>query len=378
MAKIFDVMVRGGGIVGNCLALLLAQERFRVVLTASAAPSDPSANVLADVRAFALNQASKQLLESLGCWPAGLAVTAVEQMQVFGDGASQVNFSSELAGGTLAWIVEAPAIEKLLQQALAFQPQIQVLHESSQIHQTSARLTVICEGKLSSTRQALGVEYQRTPYAQSALSVRVRCEQLHLQTARQWFSEGDVLALLPMQGAQGSEVSVVWSLTPEKATQLYRTEADSFEAALMSACGSTLGRMQLQSERQLWPLQRAFALNWTGHSEHGAWVLAGDAAHTVHPLAGQGLNLGLADVSELLRVLRDRAYWREIDDPKLLRAYERNRKGNMLLMDRGMDSLQWLFTQRGNRWEQLRALGMRAVDHSTTLKHWLAKQAMNA
>jgi len=359
------MLVRGGGIVGKSLALLLARERFRVGLV----EAQPQAlEPRTDVRSFALNTASKHLLESLACWPTGLAVTPIERMRVFGDGNSVVNFSAS----ALAWMVDASALEQVLQQAVGFQPQIQV-NTAEQ-----ARLTVICEGSHSSTRERWGVPYQRHLYAQSALSARVLCELPHQQTASQWFAQGEVLALLPIQGPQGHEVTVVWSVAPEKAQQLQHLEASEFALQLQQACGHALGNMTLNSPRQVWPLQRACAEQWTGQNANGAWVLAGDAAHSVHPLAGQGLNLGLADVAELVKVLRERDYWRSVDDPKLLRRYERTRKGSMLLMDQGMDGLQWLFSQHGTGWERLRQWGMRGVERSPQIKQWLAQQAMNA
>ena len=375
MAHSLDMVVRGGGIVGKSLALLLARERFKVGLVEArttkvdSEPAMQNASAV-DVRSFALNTASKHLLESLACWPTGLAVTPIERMRVFGDGNSVVNFSANV----LAWMVDASALEQVLLQAVGFQPQIQV-NTAEQ-----ARLTVICEGSHSSTRERWGVPYQRHLYAQSALSARVLCELPHQQTASQWFAQGEVLALLPIQGPQGHEVTVVWSVAPEKAQQLQHLEASEFALQLQQACGNALGTMTLNSPRQVWPLQRACAEQWTGQNANadGAWALAGDAAHSVHPLAGQGLNLGLADVAELVKVLRERDYWRSVDDPKLLRRYERTRKGSMLLMDQGMDGLQWLFTQHGTGWERLRQWGMRGVERSPQIKQWLSQQAMNA
>jgi 2-polyprenyl-6-methoxyphenol hydroxylase-like FAD-dependent oxidoreductase len=124
-------------------------------------------------------------------------------------------------------------------------------------------------------------------------------------------------------------------------------------------------------------LQKALARQWSGRSATGAWVLAGDAAHNVHPLAGQGLNLGLADVAELTRVLHARAYWRGIDDEKLLRRYERTRKAGMLALDAGMDGLQLLFAREGEGWSALRNWGLQGVERSGPLKQWLARRAMN-
>lgn len=133
MAHTLDMVIRGGGIVGKSLALLLARERFRVGLVEA---RGTTADCEADVRSFALNTASKHLLESLACWPTGLAVTPIERMRVFGDGNSVVNFSAS----ALAWMVDASALEQVLQQAVGFQPQVQL----NTVEQ--ARLTVICEG----------------------------------------------------------------------------------------------------------------------------------------------------------------------------------------------------------------------------------------
>ncbi|RZJ01583.1 MAG: ubiquinone biosynthesis protein UbiH, partial [Haliea sp.] len=147
--------------------------------------------------------------------------------------------------------------------------------------------------------------------------------------------------------------------------------AQEFEAELARATGAVLGGLQLTTERASWPLQLARADRWCG----AGWALAGDAAHTVHPLAGQGLNLGLADARELARVIGAREYWRGLGDMKLLRRYERARKADVLAMGAATDGLQQLFARRDapSRW--LRNQGMLGFDGSGPLKQWVARQA---
>lgn len=367
MAQTLDICIRGGGIVGRTLALLLAQERLRVGLVApTSTPAGP------DVRAYALNHASKELLDSLRCWPQGAAATAVQHMRIWGDDGGIVNFDAQSqAVPALTWIVDVPVLEGLLADAVRFQPLIEVLEQP-----VEAPLTVVCEGRASSTRAEFGVDFEVAPYHQHALAARIRCAQPHQQTARQWFTNGDILALLPMDGEKGHTVALVWSLPPERAAELRACEPTAFCQALEAASQGALGALELCSERLTWPLQKAQARQWSGHHAGGAWVLAGDAAHNVHPLAGQGLNLGLADVAELTRLLRQREYWRPVNDSKLLRRYERTRKGAMLAMDTGMDGLQLLFAREGELWRTLRNLGMNSVQSAPLLKQWMARQAM--
>ena len=369
MASPLDVCIRGSGIVGRTLALLLARERLRVGLVE--APPRPDST--ADVRAYALNRASKELLESLRCWPEAAATTAVTRMQVHGDRSSELNFdAAELGSPALAWIVDVPALESQLADAVRYQPQIERLDTPA-----PAALTVVCEGRASSTRAEFGVDFEITPYPQHALATRIACERPHGQVARQWFARGDILAFLPMGGASGNSVAVVWSVSPEHAKRLLAASPAAFCQELEAASGHALGSLALQGERRVWPLQKAQARHWTGRATAGAWVLAGDAAHNVHPLAGQGLNLGLADVAELARVLRERPYWRSVGDEKLLRQYERARKAGMLALDAGMDGLQLLYAREGESWSALRSWGLRGVEHSGRLKQWLARRAMN-
>ena len=371
MAQSFDVCIRGAGIVGRTLALLLARERLRVGLLAP--PMDAAAGTRPDVRAYALNAASRKLLESLRCWPPGDAATAVLHMQISGDRTGEVNFHAAESGAqALAWIVDVPALEAQLVDAVRFQPQIELLNAAA-----PAALTVVCEGKASSTRAEFGVDFDLTPYDQHALAARLVCEKPHGQIARQWFAQGEILAFLPMGGESGNSVAVVWSLCPERAAKMRDIGAEDFCRELQVSSKGSLGQLTLSSERAVWPLQKAKALRWTGHNATGAWALAGDAAHNVHPLAGQGLNMGLADVTELARLIRERDYWRGVGDDKLLRRFERARKAGLVPMAAGTDGLQWLFSQHGGIWASLRNWGMNGVDSSGALKQWMARQAMD-
>jgi 2-polyprenyl-6-methoxyphenol hydroxylase-like FAD-dependent oxidoreductase len=365
-----DVCIRGSGIVGRTLALLLARERLRVGLVES--PSAPAKS--ADVRAYALNRTSRELLESVRAWPEDeIAATPVLHMQVWGDRGSELNFdAAPLGSPALTWIVDVPVLEARLTEAVRYQPQIEVLPAPA-----PARLTVVCEGRASSTRAEFGVDFEVTPYPQHALATRLQCEKPHGQVARQWFAQGEILAFLPLDGPLGNSVAVVWSVSAERAVQLQQLDPGAFCTELSQASKQALGGLSLISERKSWPLQKAQARQWTGRSAGGAWVLAGDAAHNVHPLAGQGLNLGLADVAELTRVLHGREYWRGVDDAKLLRRYERARKAGMLALDAGMDGLQLLFAREGEAWSTLRNWGLQGVERSGWLKHWLAQRAMN-
>lgn len=375
MAQPFDVCIRGAGIVGRTLALLLARDRLRVALVDTSAPAHPAS---VDVRAYALNPVSRTLLDDLRCWPDAQHATAVAAMQVFGDQGGEVNFrAAENGAEALAWVVDVPALERQLSEAVRYQPMVQIVATPQ-----PAALTVICEGKTSATRQELGVAFSQMPYHQHAVAARVTCALPHGQVARQWFSDGEVLALLPLDGAQGNSVAVVWSVQQERAPALLALPPEEFTQALEQASHSALGAMQLQSERASWPLQNGRAERWTGqYPAEGrkppkSWALAGDAAHTIHPLAGQGLNLGLGDAAELASLLHDRDYWRSVGDEKLLRRYERARKAALLAVGGTSDGLQQLFAQDAELLRGLRNWGMKGFERSGLLKTWVARQAM--
>lgn len=373
MTRPFDICIRGAGIVGRTLALHLAGKQLRVALTAPGI-TNPVASTHADVRAYALNPASRALLEAVRCWPAAPDATPVVAMQVHGDDGGQVDFAATTLGtDALNWIVDVPALEARLAEAVRFQPLIE-LFDTPQ----PATLNVVCEGKASSTRQEWGVQWDVTPYNQWALAARVQCEKPHGQVARQWFSQSEILAFLPMGGADGSQCAVVWSVSPERAHALVDEPEDTFGTALTAASHNLLGAVTLTSPRGIWPLQQALAQRWSGVAEAGTWVLAGDAAHTVHPLAGQGLNLGLGDVAELVRVLGERPYWRSVNDMRLLRPYERARKAEFALIGNTGDAIQHLFANPHPAAQALRNWGMNQFERSRSIKHWVTQRAMGA
>lgn len=363
----YDVLVRGAGAVGLSTALALSRQGLRVGLLGSLdEPARP------DLRAFALNAASVALLESLRVWQAmpASARTAVNDIQVQGDGdaAGVLRFSAWQQGEqALAFIVDAAELERALRSAVRFAPHVSVLAELA-----PATLAVLAEGQRSGTRGALQVPLARMAYGQRGVAARLHSTQAHGGLARQWFRSPDVLALLPLDTPQpGHGLGLVWSLPEAQAEALLALPEADFAAALMDATGGAAGALTLVGERASWPLVVAQAERWHGPG----WVLVGDAAHAVHPLAGQGLNLGLADAAALARVLAGREAWRALSDPRLLARYARERRLPVQAMVQTTDALLQLFASPSPWLRALRNRGLGLVDRLTPLKRALAQVA---
>ena len=219
------------------------------------------------------------------------------------------------------------------------------------------------------------MRFERNDYGHRAIAARLVTSQPHRNIARQWFRSPDVLALLPFDAPQPERsYALVWSLPNQRAQALLALDTAAFERELMQASGGDAGTLTLASARAAWPLMLASASAWCGPG----WVLLGDAAHVVHPLAGQGLNLGLADVTALVEVIRAREPWRALGDERLLRRYARERAAPTWAMGQLTDGLLRLFADDLPLARELRNRGLTLVNHLSPLKRWLTARALNS
>ena len=363
-----DVLVRGAGTVGLACALALARQGLSVAVLGAAAAAKA-----ADVRAYALNPASVALLTLLKVWPAlpADAKTAVFDMHIEGDApGAELDFSAWSQGTEqLAWIVDAAELESALATAAHYAPHVTWVDA-----EVPAALQVLAEGKASATREALGVAMPFQRYGQRAVAARLLAERPHAGLARQWFRSPDVLALLPFDRPQaGHGYALVWSVPDARADELMALDDGAFEQALADATGGAAGPLRLAGPRAAWPLALARAERVAGPG----WVLVGDAAHVVHPLAGQGLNLGLADAAALARTLAEREPWRALGDEKLLARYARERAWPTRAMGHVTDALLQLFAAEQPLVKELRNRGLTLVNRLPPLKRFLTARALD-
>ncbi len=370
--KQFDVCVRGKGPVGMSLALALARQGMKVALQREAA--SVAAAPLADIRAYALSATSVCLLTELKVWDAlpSNARTAVYDMHVEGDvDGAAIEFSAWDQGlDVLTWIVDAAELDHALASALRFAP-----HVSDVDHDVPAKLLALAEGRHSASRKSLGVRVDVQHYGHRGVAARLVADRPHAGMARQWFRAPDVLALLPFDRPQpGHAYGLVWSVPADRAETLMSMEAPAFEQALMDATGGAAGGLRLSSERAAWPLTLSRAQPLCGPG----WVLLGDAAHVVHPLAGQGLNLGLADVECLARVMAAREPFRTPGDEKMLRRYARERHLPTRAMGHLTDGLLHLFASDLPGAKELRNRGLSLLNALPPVKKLLTARALHS
>ena len=383
----FDVAVVGAGVAGLAVALGSAQFGLRTALIGPRAPTHRGdASAPFDVRIYAVAPSAVALLEQLKVWPAvdSSRVQAVAKMRVFGDSGSELSFDAYQASlPRLATIVEEGELLRALAAAAGFAPgltriegSVDALHQQGEAARLllaggeaiDARLVIAADGARSALRAAAGINAQELPYGQTAVVANFACERPHHGVALQWFDPAEgVIALLPLPG---NRVSLVWSAPQELAGTLAAEEA-SLAARLAARAGVHLGELTPIGPAQSFPLRRVIVDRLIG----ARLALVGDAAHVVHPLAGQGLNLGLADVSELLRVLGGREDWRDPGDAVLLRRYERARAEPVGLMRLTTHALARLFTRDDGFSREVRNLGLSAVNALPPLKNALIRHA---
>ena len=342
------------------------------------------ADAVFDSRVYALSPANVAFLRGIGAWQAipQARLAAVRAMRVFGDdGASSLEFDAYRAGvPELAWIVEDGALQDALWQGLdALTPaepeRLEILEKSIRVtlrdgRSLEGRLLVGADGANSFVRGAAGIAAAQSDYGQAAVVANFRCEKPQRETAYQWFQQGPVLALLPLPGGQ---VSMVWSLPLDEAQRVSGLQADALCREVEAASHGVLGRLELTAAPRSYPLRRLSAKRLVAPRV----ALAGDAAHVIHPLAGQGLNLGLQDVRELARMLAGRDEGRDPGDLRLLRRYERARAEPILAMNIAVDGLFTLFKGRSEVAVRLRNAGLNLTDRVPVLKNVLMRHAMS-
>lgn len=387
----YDVAIAGAGLVGLSLAVALADAGLAVALVDRAplgAQEAPPAAEDWDARIYAISPGSAAFLRALGAWQVlpPERVAPVETMRVEGDGGAILRFSAHEQGErALAWILEERALRAALTERLrATRAAIHAPRGLAAIGFTgeraelrfddgsalSTRLIVGADGLRSWVRACAGIVAVPRPYGQTAVVANFRCERAHHGQARQWFlPDGGILAWLPLPGRR---ISIVWSAPDALAAELKALAPDALARRVAAAGGDALGALACLTPAAAFPLQFLRPPVVVAHR----LALCGDAAHGVHPLAGQGVNLGFGDAEVLAAILRERGPVRDAGAPILLDRYARRRAGPVRAMQTVTDTLAHLFGIRLPWVRSARNLGMAGLDRMPLVKRLLAESAL--
>ncbi|MFI8417398.1 FAD-dependent 2-octaprenylphenol hydroxylase [Serratia sp. NPDC078593] len=387
----FDVVIAGGGMVGLALACGLQGSGLRVAVLEHRQPEILPPPPQPALRVSAINTASERLLRHLGVWDdiVHLRASAYNAMEVWDrDSFGKIGFRGDECGYShLGHIIENDVIQQALWQKAAGLSDITLITPSAlkQVawgendafitlddgRMLSARLVVAADGANSWLRQHADIPLTFWDYRHSALVATIRTEEPHLATARQVFHGDGILAFLPFSDPH--LCSIVWSVAPNEAERLKQLTPEQFNRELGMTFDMRLGACSLESERLTFPLIGRYARNFAGHR----LALVGDAAHTVHPLAGQGVNLGFMDAAELIAELkRLQRQGKDIGQHLYLRRYERRRKHGAAVMLASMQGFRELFDGNNPAKKLLRDVGLRLADSLPGVKPKLVRQAM--
>lgn len=388
----FDITIIGSGMVGATLACGLASNNseLRIAVIDSAHPIERPTMDGFDLRVSAITRASENIYKNIGVWDAikNLRVSPYRDMHVWdskGNGVLHFD-SAELSEPTLGHIIENRVMQYALQQHLnSFdnvtviapakckklienEQQVVLLLEDDHVITTS--LLAGADGSRSWVRQQADMMVRGWDYDQAALVTYVKTEKPHQETAWQRFMPTGPLAFLPLNDGFSS---IVWSTHPEHANELKNMNDDDFKSALHIASDNYLGDIMHCSDRAVFPLRFFAAENYIKPNI----ALVGDAAHTVHPLAGQGVNLGLADAAALAQTILDAVEKnKEINAMSVLRKYERWRKADNLVMMVAVDGFKKLFGSELAVVQEVRNSGMNTINKLPLVKNTIIKQAM--
>ena len=383
----FDIVVVGGGPVG--VGFALAAKALAVAVVAHQRRAAARSDEL-DSRVYTLSPGNVSFLQEIGAWQAipSERLTPVYAMRVFGDrDGAEIRFDAYRAGvRELAWTVEDGLLQDAMWRTLDAAKNVKtfapaecesLVVDAGRVcftlrdgRELASRLVVGADGAHSFVRERAGIPITAGDYGQEAVVANFDCEKPHANTAYQWFQGGPVLALLPLPGRR---VSMVWALPSEEARKRVSKEPRVLSSEVQKSSGNILGALSLATPARSYPLRRLSARRMVGPR----LALTGDAAHVIHPLAGQGLNLGLQDARSLAKILAEREPVRDAGDLRLLRRYERDRAEAILAMDALVDGLFGLFGARGALAVRLRNAGLNLADAIPVLKNVLMRQAIS-
>ncbi|CAE6516024.1 Ubiquinone biosynthesis protein UbiH [Nitrosomonas nitrosa] len=387
----FDIVVIGGGLVGASLIAALKESGLKVALIESRAPAPIPEDAGWDSRIYAISPGSAAFLQSLGLWQqlAKERLTPIYEMKVFGDdGAARLDFSAYDSGlPELAFIAENRQLQNVVWNALTqldenltiFCPAqcVSLTWQESWVdlqlsdgNILQAALVIGADGVNSWVRKQAGIEVTQHAYHQIGLVANFSTQLPHYNTAYQWFRRDGVLAFLPLPN---EHVSMVWSANESQANKLRALSDEALCQEVAVAANHTLGKLQLVTQPIGFPLNFVHVRALV----KPRLVLIGDAAHGIHPLAGQGVNLGLRDARELAGILINRGLQTDCGDYRLLRRYERARKEDILAMELVTDGLQKLFGSADPILIRLRNLGFEMTNRMPLLKNRLMQHALS-
>jgi ubiquinone biosynthesis UbiH/UbiF/VisC/COQ6 family hydroxylase len=388
MRNSFDVVIVGGGLVGLSLARALAGSGLTQALIEPQPSAPLPADTAWDSRVYALSPGTAAFLEGCGAWQKlpRERIARVEAMHVYGDDpGARLEFNAYDTGlRELAFIVENRRLQHALREAARAQDlrlfcpagwsslEFRDDHVAIDLEdgaELAARLVIGADGAESRVRARAGISVRASDYRQLGVVANFSCEKDHRDVAFQWFRRDGVLALLPLPG---SRVSMVWSIAEEDGRRLLSLPHAALAAEVETASGGVLGALQVITPAAGFSLK----LQRVTHFTKPRLALVGDAAHNVHPLAGQGVNLGFRDARALAKVLHERGPQGDCGDHALLRRYERARREDVLAMQVATDGLQKLFNNDAVFLAGARNLGLRLVDRQPWLKSFLVHHAV--